>query len=53
MNRAYIVGLIIFNVLMLVLSAWAIYREIKNDPPYYQWWDDESEGNDDSGRKNF
>ena len=53
MNRAYCIGLIIFSVLALVLSAWEIYREIKNDPPYYQWWEDESEGNDDSGRKNF
>lgn len=52
MNCVYFVGLIIFNVLLLCLGAWEIYREIKNDPPYYQWWDDESEGNDDGTRKN-
>ena len=53
MAKAYFVGLIIFNVLLLCLSAWEIYREIKNDPPYYQWWDDESEGNDNGTRKDI
>ena len=38
--------LVALSALGLAFAGWAIWLEIRNDPPYTQWWDDDEEDND-------
>lgn len=42
-TAAVLLGL---SVLLIALAALAIWQDIKNDPPYTQWWDKEEERRD-------